>query len=217
VLSSFRASTRHTISFAVACLDAEVDEDLSKARTVLKTIQEQCLAVIVLQAQREAVSVLLQVLYFLHQGHVQFLIGDYRARVLDTHGPDAFPKRAPRQGVVCTVHVQDIRSPACNTDQQKSTCPEKTTASLWIPRTQVRLLITPVVAKRTRLTPPSPPPHRRKRRVPRRERRCLLKPPKRLASALTPRHVQSQATMMSPKSALVKRPSRISVCFRWRP
>jgi hypothetical protein len=26
-------------------------------------------------------------------------------------------KRAPRQGVVCTVHVQDIRSPAHNTEQ----------------------------------------------------------------------------------------------------
>ncbi len=74
----------------VACLDVEVDEDLSTARAVLKTVQEQCLAVIV-QAQREAVSVLLQVLYFLHQGHVQFLIGDYRARILNAVRGVPFP------------------------------------------------------------------------------------------------------------------------------
>jgi hypothetical protein len=82
---------------AVAYLDAELDIDVSKARTVLKITQEQFLPVIV-KAQNEAVSVLLQVLYSLHQGHVQFLSGDYRARVLDVHGPDAFRKRAPRLG-----------------------------------------------------------------------------------------------------------------------
>ena len=42
---------------------------------------------------------LLQVLYALHQGNVQFLMGGYRTLVLDTHGPDAFPKvRAQRLG-----------------------------------------------------------------------------------------------------------------------
>ncbi len=72
---------------------------------------------VIVQAQREAVSVLLQVLYFLHQGHIQFLAGDYRTRVLDTHGPDAFPKKGPRQGMVLTVHSQDIRSPTRNTER----------------------------------------------------------------------------------------------------
>ncbi len=92
-----------------------MDDDVSEARKILKTVQETCLAQI-LQAQHNAVSVLLQVLYFLHQGHVQFLMGDYRARVLDAHGSDAFPK-VPRPGVVAVVHVRDIRSSAPNTEQ----------------------------------------------------------------------------------------------------
>jgi hypothetical protein len=54
---------------AVACLDVEVDLDVTRARAVLKTTQEQFLPVII-KEQREAVSVLLQVLYFLHQRHV---------------------------------------------------------------------------------------------------------------------------------------------------
>ncbi len=82
---------------AVACLDVEVGLGFSRARTVLKTTEEQFLPVIV-KAQNEAVSVLLQVLYSLHQGHVQFLSGDYRARVLDVHDPDVFPQRDPRPG-----------------------------------------------------------------------------------------------------------------------
>jgi hypothetical protein len=44
-------------------------------------------------------------------------MGDYKARVLDTHGPDAFPKRVLRQGVVDIVHARDICSPAHNTGQ----------------------------------------------------------------------------------------------------
>ncbi len=47
---------------AVTCLDAEVDDDLSKAWTVLRTTQEQCLPEIV-KTQRKAASVLLKVLY----------------------------------------------------------------------------------------------------------------------------------------------------------
>jgi hypothetical protein len=93
-----------------------VDDDVAEARKILKTVQETCLAEI-LQAQRKAVSVLLQVLYSLHQGHVQFLMGEYKARVLDTHGPDAFAKKVPHQGVVSIVHARDIRSPAHNTEQ----------------------------------------------------------------------------------------------------
>jgi hypothetical protein len=114
--AKFISCEHEAYDLAVACLDAEVDDDLSKARTVLRTTQEQCLPVIV-KAQREAVSVLLQVLYLLHQGHGQFLAGDYRARVLDAHGPDAFPKMVPRPGMVRTVHSQDICSPNHNTEQ----------------------------------------------------------------------------------------------------
>ena len=57
---------------AVASLDAEVDDDVSEACKIHQTVSEQCFAVI-LRAQREAVSVLIQVLYSLHQGHVLFL------------------------------------------------------------------------------------------------------------------------------------------------
>ncbi len=98
---------------AVGCLDAEVDDDVAEARKVLKTVQETCLTAIV-QAQRKAVSVLLQVLYFLHQGHVQFLMGDYKARVLDAHGLDAFPKKVPRPGVVAIICARSGHSLSCS-------------------------------------------------------------------------------------------------------
>ena len=104
-------------NLAVGCLDAEVDDDVAEARKILKYVQETCF-VAIMQAQRKAVSVLLQVLYFLQQGHVQFLMGDYRARVLDAHGADAFPK-APRPGTVAVVHVRDIRPPAPNNEQEE--------------------------------------------------------------------------------------------------
>ncbi len=113
--AKFIPCEHETYDLAVGCLDAEVDDDVAEARKILKTVQETCLTAIV-QAQRNAVSVLQQVLYFLHQGHVQFLMGDFRARVLDAHGADAFPK-APRPGAVAIVHVRDIRSPAPNNKQ----------------------------------------------------------------------------------------------------
>jgi hypothetical protein len=113
--AKFIPCEHETYDLAVGCLDAEVDDDVAEARKILKTVQETCLTAIV-QAQRNAVSVLLQVLYFLHHGHVQFLMGDYRARVLDAHGTDAFPK-APRPGAVAIVHARDIRSPALNNEQ----------------------------------------------------------------------------------------------------
>ncbi len=103
---------------AVGNLDAEVDDDAAEACKILKTVQETCLTAIV-QAQRKAVSVLLQVLYFLHQGHVQFLMGDYKARVLDAHGPDAFPKNVPRPGVFAIVHALGTFAPLLQTPSRK--------------------------------------------------------------------------------------------------
>jgi hypothetical protein len=69
-------------------LDSEVDPDVRAAKLALELVQEQFLPRII-KAQHEAVSVLLQVLYLLQQGHVQFLMGDYKARVLEAHGFDA--------------------------------------------------------------------------------------------------------------------------------
>ena len=57
-------------------LDSEVSPDLRTARNTLDVVREQRLPAIV-KAKDEAISAILQVLYFLQQGHVQFLLGDY--------------------------------------------------------------------------------------------------------------------------------------------
>jgi hypothetical protein len=95
---------------AVKTLDSEVDSDLRKAKLILEIIQEQNLPVIV-KAQNEAVPAFL--LYFLQRGHVQFLIGDYKARILDAHGHDAFTtkvrtKKLGRDGLPRSIH--DVNS-----------------------------------------------------------------------------------------------------------
>jgi hypothetical protein len=77
---------------AVRSLDSEVDSSLRSARLILEMVQEQNLPTII-KAQNEAISTLLQVLYFLQHGHVQFLIGDYKAHVIDAYGPNAFAAR----------------------------------------------------------------------------------------------------------------------------
>ena len=101
---------------AVYNLDAEVDHDLFKAKLTLEVVQEQQLPAII-KAQNEAVSTLLQVLYFLQQGHVQFLVGDYRARVIDAHGHDAFTakvrtKKPGKDGLPRSIHdVGNVSTP----------------------------------------------------------------------------------------------------------
>jgi hypothetical protein len=100
---------------AVRTLDAEVDPDLRSARLFLEIIQEQRLPAIV-KAQNEAVSTLLQVLYFLQQGHVQFLIGDYKARVIDAHGHDAFTtkvrtRKLGKDGLPRSIHDVNTSTP----------------------------------------------------------------------------------------------------------
>jgi hypothetical protein len=98
---------------AVVRLDSEVDSDLRGAKLALEFVQEQSLPRIV-KAQSDAVSTLLQVLYFLQQGHVQFLMGDYKARVLEAYGSDAFAKKAKtkklgKDGLPRAVH--DVNPP----------------------------------------------------------------------------------------------------------
>ena len=93
---------------AVLHLDSEVSHDLRAAKLSLETVQERLLPAMV-KAQNEAVSVLLQVLYFLQQGHVQFLMKDYRARVLEAHGNDAFTskvktKKPGKDGLPRPIH-----------------------------------------------------------------------------------------------------------------
>jgi hypothetical protein len=97
---------------AIRRLDSEVDSDVRSARLVLEIIQEQNLPAII-KAQNEAVSTLLQVLYFLQQGHVQFLIGDYKARVIGVYGPDTFTarvkaKKLGKDGLPRKVHDVNV-------------------------------------------------------------------------------------------------------------
>jgi hypothetical protein len=81
---------------AVHNLDSEVSPDLRTAKLTLEVVQEQRLPAIV-KAKDEAISTILQVLYFLQQGHVQFLMGDYKTRVLEAHGHDAFTVKVRTQ------------------------------------------------------------------------------------------------------------------------
>jgi hypothetical protein len=73
-----------------------VSPDLRTAKLTLEVVQEQRLPAIV-KAKDEAISTILQVLYFLQQGHVQFLMGDYKTRVLEAHGHDAFTVKVRTQ------------------------------------------------------------------------------------------------------------------------
>jgi hypothetical protein len=85
-----------------------VDSDLRGAKLALEYVQEQAPPRIV-KARSEAVSTLLQVLYFLQQGHVQFLMGDYKTRVLEAYGIDAFATKAK---------AKKLGAPACNPRRQ---------------------------------------------------------------------------------------------------
>ncbi len=96
-----------------------MDPDLREAKMLLEIIQEQNLPVIV-KAQNEAVSVLLQVLYFLQRGHVQFLLGDYKSRILEAHGHDAFTakvktKKSGKDGLSRSIYEVDPSNPQPNT------------------------------------------------------------------------------------------------------
>ncbi len=70
----------------------------------------------IVKAQNEAVTVILQVLYFLQRGHVQFLMGDYKARVLEAHSHDAFTAKVRTQkpgkdGLPRSIHDVDSSNP----------------------------------------------------------------------------------------------------------
>jgi hypothetical protein len=59
-------------------------------------------------------------LYFLHQGRVQFLASDYRARLIEAHGPGFFPKKAPGPGTNRPPSlIQDVLVPAPKPEQAR--------------------------------------------------------------------------------------------------
>jgi hypothetical protein len=84
---------------AVEELNAEVSGDLAEAKLTLENIQDGFVPAIV-KSESEAPSVLLQVLYALQLGHVQFLMADYKSRIIEAY-PNAFARvlllRGPRR------------------------------------------------------------------------------------------------------------------------
>ncbi len=82
---------------AVGELSEEVDDDLDDAKLILKRVEEKVAPALV-KLECEATSVLLQVLYALHRDHVQFLMADYKSRIVDAY-PHAFARvRPPKLG-----------------------------------------------------------------------------------------------------------------------
>jgi hypothetical protein len=101
---------------AVEELNAEVADNLSDAKLTLEGVQGNFVPDIV-KLESEARSVLLQVLYALHRGHVRFLMADYKARILEAY-PHAFaktrPQRLGKDGL--PLKVQDVDSTANSSD-----------------------------------------------------------------------------------------------------
>jgi hypothetical protein len=90
-------------------LGAEIGDDLDDAKFTLKRVEEKVVPALV-KLEREATSVLLQVLYALHRGHVQFLMTDYKSRIIEVY-PDAFHAFAHLAGrVFYAPRVQRIRT-----------------------------------------------------------------------------------------------------------
>ncbi len=82
---------------AVEELGAEIGDDLDDAKFTLKRVEERVVPALV-KLECKAASALLQVLYALHRGHVQFLMADYRSRIVEVY-PNAFAKvRLPKLG-----------------------------------------------------------------------------------------------------------------------
>jgi len=78
-------------------LEDEVGDDVEDAKFTLKSVEEKVLPAL-FKLECESPSVLLQVLYSLQRGHVQFLAADYKSRIIEAY-PHAFAKiRPPKLG-----------------------------------------------------------------------------------------------------------------------
>ncbi len=71
----------------------------------------------IVKLESEATSVLLQVLYALHLGHVQFLMADYISRIIEAY-PNAFARvRKPRLGKDgFPLRIRDVGSTVNSSD-----------------------------------------------------------------------------------------------------
>jgi hypothetical protein len=169
-------------------LDAEVGDDLDDAKFALKRVEEKVLPALV-KLECEATSVLLQVLYALHRGNVQFLMADYKSRIIDAY-PNAFARvRPPRLGKdgqplkITNVGITDNSSDSL-VDMASAELDEGTTSEIDYNE-----------GEESEANTFASPPHRRSCDPRRRRRQHPLKPSKRLASAPTPRRVRTRATM----------------------
>jgi hypothetical protein len=101
---------------AVQELNAEVADDLADAKLILEDVQGNFVPAIV-KLESEAPSVLLQVLYALHLGHVQFLMAEYKSRIIEAY-PNAFARvRPPRLGKDgLPLKIKDVGSTANSSD-----------------------------------------------------------------------------------------------------
>ncbi len=101
---------------AVEELNAEVADDLADTKLTLEDIQGNFVPAIV-KLQSEAASVPQQVLYALHLGHVQFVMVDYKSRIIEAY-PNAFAKaRPPRLGKDgLPLRIKDVGSTANSSD-----------------------------------------------------------------------------------------------------
>jgi hypothetical protein len=184
---------------AILNLDAEVSLDLRTAKLSLEIVQEQQLPAII-KAQDEAVSALLQVLYFLQYGHVQFLMGDYEARVIDAHGHDAFTakvktKKPGKDGLPRSVHNVTNRSTPPPERTVDMTCEDEEGTKDSNDEGSESHLNRDGEGKQANTHVPSTP--QQEIRLRSTEASILLKTLKRLASALIPRHAIRRATMSS--------------------
>ncbi len=101
---------------AVEELNAEVADDLAGAKLTLEDSQGNFVPAIV-KLESEAALVLFQVLYALHLGHEQFLMADYKSRVIEAY-PNAFAiVRPPRLGKYgLPLRIKDVGSTVNSSD-----------------------------------------------------------------------------------------------------
>ena len=91
---------------AVAQLDVEVNPDVMTAWQPYLHVRDEIL-VIINSRIATATSVLLQVLYFLQEGHVQYLLRQYRGAFVELFGASA----VPRGGTSLVPSGRAVRSP----------------------------------------------------------------------------------------------------------
>jgi hypothetical protein len=116
---------------AIAELDSEVNPDLKVACQPYLHARDEVF-VFITERMAAATSVLLQVLYFLQEAHVQYLLRQYRDAFVDMHGANAIPRErdAPLlRGTTSRVR-EDTRPAPRGTRARISAGPPRTSRDL---------------------------------------------------------------------------------------